>query len=242
MTELRVTVASDRGLVREANQDRIVVGRWILGPESEGPATIRADQSDWLVSVIDGMGGHAGGGIAATIAAETIASYGEHAAGAELLTGIVEAANRAIYDRMNQHPSLTGMGAAVACATFHGDDLLVVNVGDVRAYLINDSYLIQLSVDDTSPDGALTASLGGRAHFEPVAPHVVRESGGNELRVLLASDGLTAAVGLDALEELVVDDDTQLVTGMLDAVLAAGAPDNVSLALLRRTRRANDDG
>lgn len=54
---------------------------------------------------------------------------------------------------------------------------------------------------------------------------------GNERRILLASDGLTAAVGVDDVGGLVVDDGTHRVAGMPDAVLAAAAADDSSLAL-----------
>ena len=239
MTPLRVTVASNRGLVRESNQDRVVVGPWILAPDRDGTVAISLDASDGLVAVIDGMGGHAGGELAATIAAEIIASFGHGTVDVDALAGIAQAANRAIYDRMEGFPAVAGMGAALACVAVDDEDLLVLNVGDVRAYLINDGYLIQLSVDDLAPGGSLTASLGGRARFEGVEPHVLREPAGG-MRVLLASDGLTGAVDLEALEALVVDDDVLTITRMLDAVIAAGAPDNTSIVLLRPITKEED--
>lgn len=236
MTELCVTVASHRGLVRGSNQDRIVVGPWILGPDRFGPVEIRIAASDGLVAVIDGMGGHAAGDLAAMITAETIASFGQATGDDEQLAGVTQAANRAIYDRMEQLPEAVGMGAALACVAIVDGELAVVNVGDVRAFVINDGYLIQLTVDDTAPGGALTASLGGRGQFEAVEPHVLREPAG-AMRVLLASDGLTGAVDVETLEGLVDGDDRGMVVRMIEAALAAGAPDNVSIALLRAVRQ-----
>ena len=238
MTELCVTVVSHRGLVRGSNQDRIVVGPWILGPERDETVVVRIDALDGLVAVIDGMGGHAAGDLAAMVAAESVASFGQVTGDVDQLAGVVQAANRAIYDRMERLAEAVGMGVALACVAIVDGELVVVNVGDVRAFVINDGYLIQLTVDDTAPGGALTASLGGRAHFEAVEPHVLREPAG-AMRVLLASDGLTGAVDVETLEGLVDGDDRGTVARMLEAALAAGAPDNVSIALLRAVRQGD---
>lgn len=232
MPELIVTAATHRGLVRRSNQDRIVVGPWIAAPDRPGPVTLRVTTAEGPVAVIDGMGGHAGGGLAAMIAAETIASYSGGVEQADALTDLIQAANRSIYDRMEQLPAVAGMGAAVACATVTDTEVIVANVGDVRAYLVSDGYLIQLSVDDAAPDGRLTASLGGRTAYERIDPHVAREPA-DASRVLVASDGLFGAVELDVLEGLVGDDDVGFVSRLVDAALSAGGVDNVSVALVR---------
>lgn len=232
MAELVVTAATHRGLVRESNQDRIVVGPWIGAPQRSGVLTLRIEAADGPVAVIDGMGGHAGGDTAAMLAAETIASHGSGTAEGAVLAGLIQAANRAVYDGMQHLPNLASMGAAVACVAVTATEVIVANVGDVRAYLVSDGYLIQLSVDDTAADGALTASLGGRAVFEPVEPHLAQEPLSNA-RVLVASDGLFGAVELEVMEGLVSDDDAQFVTRLVDAALSAGGIDNVSVVLVR---------
>ena len=234
MDELVVTAATHRGLVRESNQDRIVIGPWIAAPDRPGPVTLRLAPADGPMAVIDGMGGHAGGDLAAAIAAEAIASHGSGAVAGAALAGLLRAANRSVYDRMEQVPSMAGMGAAVACVAVTDSEIVVANVGDVRAYLVSDGYLIQLSVDDVAADGALTASLGGRAAFEPVDPHLACEPA-SASRVLVASDGLFGSVELEVLEGLVGDDDAGFVSRLIDAALSAGGMDNVSVAVVRRS-------
>lgn len=245
MTYLVVTVATDVGHVRETNQDRVVVGRWLLAPDHPDVAALNGVQARCAVALLDGMGGHAGGEIAATTAAEAVASFSGMIDSPETVVDAVQRANGAVYERMGSIPQLAGMGASLVGLALVGDDVVLFNVGDARAYLEADGYLVQASTDDVAPSGALTQALGGRATFERVEPHLVVEPAQGR-RFLLASDGLFGHVDLTELDRCMVDDDRETVRALMRSALDRGGPDNVSVVLVRAvassSRRARAGG
>src|SRR5579883_2943473 len=116
MTLLRSGSATDTGLVRSVNQDLAV----------EFPN---------LFAVADGMGGHAGGEIAARLAVDTlVAAFGRQPTGAGLSDAVVEA-NAVVWEHSLEHPELRGMGTTLA------------DVGDSRVYRFHDGELSQITTD-----------------------------------------------------------------------------------------------
>ncbi len=128
MTRLRTAGRTDIGQLRENNEDVIV-------------------SSDCLGLVADGMGGHPGGEIAATVAAGVVAaSFTGHSA--DELDAAIRAANWAIRDRAVAHTGLEGMGTTIcAVRLLTNGQLALVNVGDSRAYLWHEGSLKQLTHD-----------------------------------------------------------------------------------------------
>ena len=132
---LRAVTRSDVGRAREQNEDSAV----------GGPR---------LVAVADGMGGLPGGAIASTTAVAVVdAAFGGRSPD-ELAAG-VRAANAALFERAREDERLEGMGTTLcAAALTDAGDLVVVNVGDSRAYLLRDESLQRLTTDHS-----LTAEL-----------------------------------------------------------------------------------
>ena len=232
MTQLLVTAVTNVGHVRELNQDRIVAGPWILAPDRPDIATVICPPGASVAAVLDGMGGHAGGEIAALTAADIVASCGDAINGALSAKELVTRANAAVYRRMAELPQLAGMGTTLAGIALVGDDAVLFNVGDARVYVVANTYLLQVSTDDAAPSGALTQSLGGRAAFEPVDAHVVVEPAIGR-RFLLATDGLFGHLGDVELDHCLTEDDEATVSALVRAALDGGGPDNISIALVR---------
>lgn len=227
-----VTAATHLGLKREVNEDRIVVGPWVLGPLSDEVASITLPPSDGLVAaVIDGMGGHSGGDVAASLVAEVVASRGGKAQAEESALELAVTANLAVYQRMASLAHLAGMGATLAGLLISQGSAWILNVGDSRVFVERDGYLVQLSTDDSAPNGTLTQSLGGVAQFQPVVPHLARDSAAGN-RFLLATDGLFGCVDDTKLEQCMSQDDRSSVKALLAAALEAGGPDNISIILV----------
>ena len=66
----------------------------------------------------------------------------------QIRTG-VEWLDRTVIDEAQADRSLAGMGTTLTSAISIGADLLVIHVGDSRAYLFHDGHLEQLTCDHT---------------------------------------------------------------------------------------------
>lgn len=133
-TGLPVAWASSRGLVREENQDRLVV--------AHSPSGLS------IAVLADGMGGMKDGARAATTAcAAVVAHFMAHARGP--LEGVLADALNFANDEVFRALRGDG-GAALVAAAWGAGDRCIAHAGDARAYQIDDSgRLQQLTVDDT---------------------------------------------------------------------------------------------
>lgn len=131
MIQLRAGSATDVGLVRTNNQDRLLV-------------------ADSLFAVADGMGGAAAGEVASNTAIEGLLEAFKEAGEAtpESLIDAARSANRAVWDQAEANPEMRGMGTTlVAIALVGGGRLAVVNIGDSRLYLLRGEELRQVTSD-----------------------------------------------------------------------------------------------
>lgn len=230
MTTLRCAARTDKGPVREDNQDAVVT-------------------SDRLAVVADGMGGRPGGRVAATslTGALDVAFTG---GSPEELQAAVRAANWAIWDQAAKHRELKGMGTTVCAAGLLNDGhIVVVNVGDSRAYLCRDSTLTQLTRDHTLTaelvrSGELAADeASGHVHYGlltravGVAPVVELDSATLDVdagdRVLLCSDGLFNEVATSDISRVMATDgdSSAIVDELVTMAIANGGRDNVSVVV-----------
>ena len=131
MTTLRAGSATDVGLVRSNNQDRLLV-------------------AEPLFAVADGMGGAAAGEVASATAIAGLAAAFE-AAKPPTLDGLIEAAhsaNRAVWEQAESNPDMRGMGTTLVALALLGDDRLgAINIGDSRLYVYRDGALRQITSD-----------------------------------------------------------------------------------------------
>ena len=230
---MRVAVLTHPGQHRAENQDRVVVDGVVLG--SRDAAAVEFDVGpDALVAVVDGMGGHPAGGVAAAIVADVIASGHRRLRSASDVRALVCEANDEVYAMMGRVPELSGMGACIAGVAVNPHELVIFNVGDARVYVQASGYLMQASVDDRhagAADGAISQSLGGLRFHAPVDVHISCEPphGG---RVLVASDGVFAHGSHHDLEQAMDRPLVATVEALVESALRAGGHDNISLALL----------
>ncbi len=225
--------ATDTGLLRDHNEDRY----W-------------ADPDRGIFLVVDGLGGHAAGELAAQTAVDAIRE-------AELDTedAVREAiarANNRIFELAATRPELRGMACVLTLAAIAGDEILIGHVGDSRLYLIWDGAIRKLT-DDHSPvgededAGALTeqeAMLHPRRNevFRDVGsrPREGRERNFIQIRrcrfhpdaaILLCSDGLTDHVTAAQVREIVErfdGDAARVAAELVDAANQAGGRDNIT--------------
>lgn len=147
---IRVAAKTDIGRVRRENQDAFGVFDDLL-----------------LFLVADGVGGHAGGRTASTLAVETIRrsvmetrdadltpisdASGTSAAEGRRLTIALHAADDEIRTVAQRHPQLIGMCTTVAAVLLDRAQRVaaVCHVGDSRVYRLRDKRIEQLTNDHT---------------------------------------------------------------------------------------------
>lgn len=226
-------VASDRGLVRQTNEDSYLV-------------------RPGLYAVCDGMGGARAGEVASQMACEGLLGLDPATADREGLRAAIIAANGAIAARSVSEDRLAGMGTTLTVALAGEASFLVGHVGDSRAYLLHEGELTQLTDDHswvgemvrrgelTEAEAAIhphrsiiTRALGTDTEIEPDLDEV-RFAPGD--RLLLCSDGLSGMITDEDIAGLLRRaDDAQAVAGLLvQAALAGGGEDNITVVVVDR--------
>jgi PPM family protein phosphatase len=240
-----VTALSHTGLVRDHNEDSLVLGQWTLcAAETDTPQTlVFSIASPLLVAVADGLGGHPGGDIASSLVVRELARAGPALDSEQKLLDVLNACNRALYDIAADQPMLMAMGTTVAGVLVTSDQVLAFNVGDSRVYTHGPDGLRQVSVDDRPPlapdqerTAIVTQTLGGGLGYADVEPHVSAFPLSTELRWLICSDGLSDLVDEQILSDrLQESEDSRAAFELWKAAIEAGGTDNITLALIRVT-------
>ena len=232
---LRYAARSDVGLVRSNNQDSAYAGPHLL-------------------MVADGMGGHAGGDVASSVAVAAFAPLDGESHGSDDALDQLEAAladaREEIIQRSETDPELAGMGTTVLAILRAGNKLAMVHLGDSRGYLMRDGVLSQVTTDHTfvqhlvdigriTPEEAevhpqRSVVMRVLGDFDPdVAPDLsVREARPGD-RWLLCSDGLSGFVSADTIEETLatIDDVDSCADRLVQLALRAGGGDNITVVL-----------
>src|SRR6202051_847479 len=123
---LRIAFATDPGLEREENEEAVVVWRNKAG-------------LDTLLVVCDGMGGHAAGQTASSIASKTVtrvlAEDGQEGPDVERLKRACKEANTAVFQAARDNPDWAGMGSTMVIAAIRAGEMAALNAGASPAYL-----------------------------------------------------------------------------------------------------------
>jgi len=156
----------------------------------------------------------------------------------------------ALTDAAKINPNFSGMGTTLTLAVSLGSHLLIAHVGDSRAYLFTEGQLVRLTKDQTMAQ--LLADLGviadadlathharhvltsaitaADAQIEVELHHLYLASGD---QVLLCSDGLTEMLSDDGIKAILKEKKktAESCQALVDAALAAGGKDNVTVIL-----------
>ncbi|MGG2460341.1 PP2C family protein-serine/threonine phosphatase [Streptomyces sp. RGM 3693] len=239
---ITVTALSHTGLIREHNEDSLVVGPWTLcGTVTETPQTLVFPfGSPLVVAVADGIGGQPGGEVASALTVAHLAALGPSLDSEEAVREALTRCNRAVYAAAERDRALTAMGTTVAGTVVLPDALLVFNVGDSRVLESDGAGLRQVSVDDSPPLQAgqrttslVTQAIGGAARFSAVTPHVRSVPLARERRYVVCTDGLTDPVLEEEIAEVLrAHDGGRAAFELWKAAIEAGAPDNITVALI----------
>ena len=142
--ELVASVQTDKGCVRELNEDS---ARFVRPSD---PAQLAARGA--LAIVADGMGGHSAGEVASRMAVELVSRlyYETKGEAGAALRHAVEEANRLIHAAAAEDASKEGMGTTCTALAVRGDQAVAAHVGDSRLYMLRDGQLYQLSEDHSA--------------------------------------------------------------------------------------------
>src|SRR6266536_497455 len=227
---LRYAARSDRGLIRDGNQDSVYAGPRLL-------------------AVADGMGGMAAGDVASNVVIAAMAPLDEDVPGdamVDALRSAVETANQQLRDAVDANPALEGMGTTLTAMLFSGSRFGMVHVGDSRAYLLRDGEFVQITKDDTYvqmlvDEGRISAE---EASSHPQRSLLTRALDGRDIdpeysvrqalpddRYMICSDGLSGVVSAETIGQTMRDykDPSHCVDRLVQLALRGGGPDNVTV-------------
>ena len=235
---------TNKGKMRKSNQDRYTV-------------LCTADNSVLLAAVCDGMGGASGGEVASSIATSVTESSfkafcdlsPKQSQWKNILTEIVSDANNSIYETSVKNPSLLGMGTTFVGFIANDKKLTAANVGDSRAYIINEDGITQLTKDhslvsEMVEKGRISAA---EATVHP-SKNVITRALGVDVSVecdiytadvtdgdyiLLCSDGLTEEVSAPEIHFEVCNSDSleNAAKSLVDIANARGGHDNITVVI-----------
>jgi serine/threonine protein phosphatase PrpC len=225
---------SEVGLQREGNEDSGFVSPNIL-------------------AVADGMGGYIGGEIASRTVITKLAELNpilsnpelDNESREDLLRSSITTMDSAIAEIGAQRPELVGMGTTLTSISLFNNYVLLLHVGDSRAYRIRGKKLEQISHDHTvvqelvdqgrltldeiadHPQRSfLTQAIMGKENLTPILVAYPAVKGD---KYLVCSDGLTAVVDEGKIVQALQEDLQSAVNTLVDLTYKNGAPDNVTV-------------
>jgi len=224
------------GLRRKVNEDSIL---------------LRSDRGYWAVA--DGMGGHDAGDVASAKVTEALRALPVVYDLDELVQAAIAAIARVNNELIALAASAEGqstIGSTLVGLAIGKDEYRCFWAGDSRAYRIRAGQIEQLSRDHSLVQSLVDAGMLGpdEAEHHPNANVITRAVGvAQDLQVdvssgdaspgdifLVASDGLTRLVNDDEMLEILERfEPTEAADKLLEMVLVRGAPDNVSMVIVK---------
>ncbi|WP_414053927.1 Stp1/IreP family PP2C-type Ser/Thr phosphatase [Macrococcus equi] len=209
-----------------------------------------------LVVICDGMGGHNAGDVASQFVNDLIGTrfseenFIERQEAESWLKSNISDINRLLYQQSHQENENQGMGTTLVCAILYDHQVVLANVGDSRAYLINEREMRQVTHDHTFVNHLVMA--GGLTKEEArnhPQRNVITKVMGSDKRIypdlfeydfdryqylLLSSDGLTDYIDESLIHEIIYRSETVKDAGeaLINACIEAPSRDNISLVLV----------
>lgn len=241
---MNIFAKTDKGLVRETNQDIVVFNKL-------------SDNFSWIL-VCDGMGGQNSGDIASKMAADIVKKLINENVGCileenfnikDFMNECLEVANKEIFEKSLEDEKYRGMGTTAVLMFIIKDNIYISYVGDSRAYIISDKKLEQITTDhsivqEMVNNGEITeeeARKHPRKNIITKAIGVMKDIEIDNLKrnllkdesVLLCTDGFSNFID----KETILDYFSQfkgetLVNKLITHVNEVGGNDNITVAVV----------
>lgn len=233
-----VSICTDRGLIREENEDFV-----LMDLEARYP----------LFFLADGMGGYNGGKHASSKAVELALASIKNSFEKdennirEVLKIAIREANAYIYKESVNNQNLKGMGTTLIIACIYDGKLLIEHVGDSRVYLIRNGEIKQITVDHSYVNALIKKGeiTEEEAKTHPYRNRITRavgteltiESDSYEIDLLeddmyiISSDGLTKMITDRGILNLYLKNDYKcnFANELVEIANKEGGRDNISV-------------
>ncbi|MDR0606313.1 MAG: Stp1/IreP family PP2C-type Ser/Thr phosphatase [Bacteroidales bacterium] len=244
--KFKISSVTDKGLVRKENEDS--------NRTAETP-------NGYLCVVCDGMGGHAGGEKASSLAVECIIQYLSKEVYPDVRQSLREAlefANMQIIGTASEHPELRGMGSTACVVLLQEGGVWLAHAGDSRIYLYvaKENRLHRLTQDHSYVQGLVNQGMitDAEAEKHPDKNRILKALGTSETLnpevchqavlpsqgdiFLICSDGLSGMVS-DKLIEEILSEETDLQhkeNALMSMAKSAGGTDNITIQMALITK------
>ena len=247
-----ISAASDRGSVREKNEDYY----GIFDPETDELRESRGV----LAVVTDGMGGHFSGEEASRMVVEVMGDiyYTQKGGSAtETLEIALREANKRVFTHVGNGRKGTAGTTCTSVALFP-DHYNIAHAGDSRAYLIRGGKIEQLTSDHSLVGemvekglidraeavkhprrNVLTRAVGLRDDVAPDIQEGVAFEDGD--KILLCSDGLFSMVPEDEIGSIVEQNEPKpACKKLISSALEYGGDDNITAVVIFKGRKSSE--
>ena len=154
MLHLNISASSQTGLVREHNEDAVLVSHEIVRDMNLNTSAFLAPDGKYIVAVCDGMGGCNAGEVASKDAAEQLGRRVESLPAGLTMEGLRHLMDEWIQDEHayllysgTEDPETEGMGTTLVGMLYYEGHVCWLNCGDSRLYRLRRGILRQVSTD-----------------------------------------------------------------------------------------------
>ncbi|MEW9110946.1 MAG: Stp1/IreP family PP2C-type Ser/Thr phosphatase [Cytobacillus gottheilii] len=240
---MKAVFKTDRGKVRQHNEDN--------GGIYENASGQR------LAIVADGMGGHRAGDVASLMATENIGDRFKESPAIQTaeqaeqwLKSTIEEVNTILFEHAQAEAECEGMGTTVVAAICTDRFATVLNVGDSRGYILNETGFQQLTDDHSLVNELVRQGEISKedAEHHPMKNVVLRALGTEPSikidlmtimfeegdKLFLCSDGLSNKVSEAEMNEILLQDVSfeEQAEKLIDLANQNGGEDNITLVII----------
>lgn len=239
-----ILATSDKGMVREMNQDYYYVSK----PDSEYNLYILAD----------GMGGYTGGEIASSLAVNSVEEYiRKNIKDVEiinrdtlqkLIKDSMEYANKVVYEKSRTDINLSEMGTTLEVCLIYNNKVYIGHIGDSRVYRIRKNIIRKLTTDHSYveklvKEGTITKE---EAYHHPKKNMLIKALGCEEYVepdilvkgflkddiLLMCSDGLTNLLSDKEIYDVVINNLENADKLLIQKANIKGGYDNITAVVI----------
>ena len=234
---------TDTGKVRSHNEDSVTI--------------VKNLNSEYLLIVADGMGGHKAGEVASSLVVTEmgkrfteLSSIGTKEEAVNWLKEMTDEMNMKILKYAESYPETTGLGTTCVCAILTPEYLIFGNIGDSSGFVMKSGKIYKVTKDHTlvnilvetgelTPEEALThpqknVLMKALGASEKVSMDIF-DVENNIDEIFLCSDGLTNLITPEQIERVLNEKELSIgerVDKLILKANARGGNDNISIAYL----------